>query len=93
MPRTDEKVMFEIFRETQYDRHYRVVYYTELGEHDRELEINRALSGSHVFDGFLDAGRIETARTAVGEILDRLNGGETPEAVAIDTSLSAFLVA
>lgn len=92
MPRIDEKVMFEIFREAGYDRHYRVVYFTELGDHDREREINRALSGAHVFDGFFDASRIEDARTAVGEILERLNHGEDRESVAIDTTLSPFLV-
>ena len=91
MPRIDEKVMFEIFREEGYDRRFCVVYFTELGEHDKEREIGRALSGSHVFDGFFDASRIEPARTAVSQILERLNGGESPESVAIDTALAPFL--
>jgi hypothetical protein len=92
MPRIDEKVMFEIFREEGYDRRYRVVYFTELGEHDKEREINRALSGSHVFDGYLDASRLDGARTAVAEILKRLNDGESPERLGIDSTLAAFLV-
>ena len=90
--RVDEKVMFEIYREKAYDRLYRVVYFTELGEHDKEREISQAIAGSHVFDGFLDARRIEKARTAVDELLGRLNQGETPAAIGIDTSLSSYLV-
>ena len=38
-----EKTMFEIYREGSYDRHYRVVYYTDLNEHNKESEINRQL--------------------------------------------------
>ena len=91
MPRIDEKVMFEIFREEGYDRRFRVVYFTELGEHDKEREIGRALSGTHVFDGYLDASRIEQARSAVTQVLDRLNYGQSPEDVAIDTMLAPFL--
>jgi hypothetical protein len=92
MSRVDEKVMFEIYREKAYDRRYRVVYFTELGDHDKEREISRAIAGSHVFDGFLDADQMEQARTAVDELLGRLNQGETPAAAGIDTSLSPFLV-
>ena len=89
MPHVSEKVMFEIYREEAYDRLYRVVYFTELGEHDKEREINKALAGSHVFDGFLDAARIEAAKSAVDGLLDRLNRGEPAEA---DRALSEFLV-
>ena len=92
MPRVDEKVMFEIFREASYDRRYRVVYFTELGEHDKDREIDRALSGSHVFDGFFDVSRITRARTAVEQILDGLNEGDSPEADRIGLVLSPFLV-
>ena len=40
---TSNKVMFEIYREAGYGRKYRVVYFTELNEHNKEAEINRAL--------------------------------------------------
>ena len=48
-----DKVMFEIYREPEAAGRYRVVYFTELDEHNRELEINDAMRGEHVFDGYL----------------------------------------
>ena len=38
---TGDQVMFEIYREAGYDRRFKVVYFTELNEHNRETEINR----------------------------------------------------
>ena len=45
MPLTSDtkKVMFEIYRDADYGNRYRVVYFTELGEHDKEDEISRAI--------------------------------------------------
>lgn len=40
-----DKTMFEIYRETTYTGKYRVVYFTELQDHDKETEINRAMAG------------------------------------------------
>ena len=45
--------MFEIYRDIGYGGAYKVVYFTELGEHDKEKEIDDAMRGEHVFDGFL----------------------------------------
>jgi hypothetical protein len=92
MLRADDKVMFEIFREEGYDRRYRVVYFTELGEHDKAREIGRALDGEHVFDGFLDGRRMEEARGAIGALLVRLDAGEPPAADRIEEELGVFLV-
>ena len=44
-----DKVMFEIYRETEYTGRYRVVYFTELQDHNKESEINHALSGEHFY--------------------------------------------
>ena len=51
--RPEDRVMFEIYREGSYNLKYRVVYFTELGDHNKDDEISRALAGDHVFDGFL----------------------------------------
>ena len=48
-----DKVMFEIYRETGYSGEFRVVYFTELQDHNKETEINRAMSGEHLYDGFI----------------------------------------
>jgi hypothetical protein len=78
-----DKVMFEIYRETDYTGQYRVVYFTELNDHNKESEINHALAGEHFFDGFIKNYRKDEAKTIIDGILGRLNGGEpvAPEEV------------
>lgn len=71
----DDKVMFSIYREAAGNRRWCVVYFTELGEHDREGEINKALAGDHLFDGFLDSRRMGEARGVMNDLLSTLNGG------------------
>ena len=55
MPLTTDtkKVMFEIYRDSDFGGRFKVVYFTELGEHDKETEIENAMRGQHIFDGFL----------------------------------------
>lgn len=78
-----DKVMFEIYREADYDRRYRVVYFTELDEHNKSNEINRAMAGEHFYDGFLRELRKDAGKQKLQELVDRLNAGETfgPELV------------
>ena len=71
-----DKVMFEIYRETEYSGKYRVVYFTELQDHNKESEINHALAGEHFFDGFIKNFRKEEAKEIISSILGRLNSGE-----------------
>lgn len=74
---TDEKrVMFEIYRDAEDAGKYRVVYFTELGEHERELEIASAFRGDHVFDGFILTRERINAKRAINVLLERLNSGE-----------------
>jgi hypothetical protein len=49
-----DKVMFEIYRETEYTGQYRVCYFTELQDHNKETEINHALAGEHDYDGYVN---------------------------------------
>jgi hypothetical protein len=72
-----DKVMFEIYRETEYTGRYRVVYFTELQDHNKETEINHALAGEHFFDGFIKNFRKDEAKQIIASILDRLNNGES----------------
>jgi hypothetical protein len=76
-----DKVMYEIYRETQYTGKYRVVYFTELNENNKEFEINRALAGEHFFDGFIKNYRKEEAKEIIDALLKRMNDGEriTPD--------------
>ena len=93
MPLTSDtkKVMFEIYREAEYGQHFKVVYFTELGEHDKEDEINNAMRGQHVFDGFLLHRERNTAKQVVDELLKRMNSGEQIDEASIRETLQPYL--
>ncbi|MGP8246532.1 MAG: hypothetical protein ACLQVN_18685 [Bryobacteraceae bacterium] len=82
-----DKVMFEIYRETEYTGRYRVVYFTELEDHNKESEINHALAGDHVYDGFIRNYKKEEAKQIIDAIVDRLNGGERVDPQEIERAL------
>lgn len=71
-----EKTMFEVYRESTYSGLYRVVYFTDLQDHDKDVAINRALAGEHYFDGFLKNYGKEEAKLIVEGLLNRMNQGE-----------------
>ncbi len=86
-----KKVMFEIYRDTSFGGTYKVVYFTELGEHDKAKEIDDAMRGDHVFDGFLLYRESQQAKRVVAEILDQLNRGESVDMSVIEAKLKPFL--
>jgi hypothetical protein len=88
-----DKVMFEIYRETEYTGKYRVVYFTELQDHNKESEINHALAGQHLYDGFLKNFRKDEAKQIIEGLLGRLNEGETLGAPEIEQALGEHLAA
>jgi len=93
MPLTTDtkKVMFEIYRDASLSGQYKVVYFTELGEHDKETEIADAMRGEHVFDGFLLHRERNQAKQVMEQILDRLNRGESVDQTTIEQMLQSFL--
>ena len=86
-----DKVMFEIYRETEYTGKYRVVYFTELQDHNKETEINHALAGEHFYDGFIKNFGKDEAKEIIGSLLARLNNGERLEAQEIERALGEHL--
>lgn len=90
--RDSDKVMFEIYREESYNRRFKVVYFTELNEHNKETEINRALAGEHFLDGFLSNVRKDEARAIIERALERLNNGEPVRPEELERELAAYLV-
>jgi hypothetical protein len=86
-----DKVMFEIYRESAFSRQYRAVYFTELDEHNRESEINDAMRGEHIFDGYLRNYTKQEAKRMVGGILERLNAGEALTRADIERELKPFM--
>jgi hypothetical protein len=85
-----EKVMFEIYREAAYDRRYRVVFFTELDEHNKDEEIARAVAGEHLYDGFIRDKALIEAKHVINELLDRLNRGESLSRDVLDGALSVY---
>ncbi len=72
-----DKTMFEIYREKEFNKKFRVVYYTELTEHNKETEINRALNGETIFDGFIKDISKERGKILIKEIVDEMNSKNT----------------
>ena len=86
-----DKVMFEIYREPEFGRRYRVVYFTELDEHNKEKEINDAMRGEHLFDGFLRNYTKQEGKRMVSAILERLNSGQSLSPADIERELKPFM--
>jgi hypothetical protein len=93
MPLTTDtkKVMFEIYRDSSLTGKYKVVYFTELGEHDKDTEIADAMRGEHIFDGFLLHRERQEGKQAVDQILTDLNRGEPLDPSAIEQKLKPYL--
>ena len=68
-----DKTMFEIYREKEFNKKFKVVYYTELTEHNKESEINRAMNGETVFDGFLKDSIKEKGKGVIRELIKNMN--------------------
>ena len=85
-----DKVMFEIYREKTYTGQYRVVYYTELDDHNKEWEINRAMAGESFCDGFLRDYRKEEGKQIIEGFVERLNRGERIDPAQVLAALSDF---
>ena len=86
-----DKVMFEIYRETEYSGRYRVVYFTELQDHNKETEINHALAGEHYFDGFIKNFRKDEAKEIINSILERLNNGERLDPQEVERAIGEHI--
>lgn len=74
--RAAAKIMFEVYREGGYNRRYRVVYFTELNDHNRDTELNRCLAGESFLSGFLAESSRKEGRAIISSALARLNDGE-----------------
>ena len=66
---------------------YRVVYFTELQDHNKETEINHALAGEHYFDGFIKNFRKDEAKEIIDGLLARLNNGERIDPQEVERAL------
>lgn len=93
MQMLQEKIMFEIYRERGCGDLYRVVYFTELGNHNREHEIHRAMEGEYFLDGFISSEQLCDAKPFIDGIVARLNAGPALTPQDVGALLAPFLVA
>jgi len=82
--------MFEIYKDVARNGNYQVIYFTELDDHNREAEINRAANGEHVYDGFIRSRGKDQAKLVLAAIVERLNSGEQIHASQIEQELQPF---
>jgi transcription termination factor NusB len=85
-----DKIMFEIYRDKLYNEKFHVVYYTELNENNKHVEINRALAGTSYFDGFIKDFRKEEAKQIIDDIVKQLNDGVIVNKEEIKDKLKEF---
>src|SRR5215831_4921547 len=86
-----DKIMFQIYREAGYNLRYKVVYFTELHDYNRETEINRALAGEPFYDGFIRNFKKDQAKKIIESAVERLNEGEVISAEELETSLADYI--
>ncbi len=85
-----DRIMFEIYREAGYSRRYRVVFFTELDEHNKEAEINAAMAGEHFYDGFIAELTKKGAKNVIADVLARLNAGEAVTQAEVEAALEPY---
>ena len=87
-----DKIMFEIYRDDRYGHTaYKVVYYTELDDHNKEKEINAAMAGEHFFDGFIKEYKKSEAKSIIARAIERLNNGETVDPEILRGELAPYI--
>jgi hypothetical protein len=86
-----KKLMFEIYHDPNLEHGYRVVYFTELGEHEKEEEIASAMRGEHIFDGFILHRQRQEAKELIGNLVECLNRGESLTSTEIEDRLKPYM--
>lgn len=88
-----DKTMFEIYRERDFNKEFRLILYTELTENNKHTEINKALDGDTIFSGFINDIKKEEAKVTLSELVKEMNKSEEPLPEAeIHERLKEYLV-
>lgn len=82
--------MFLVYRDSIYSQEYKVCYFTELDEHNKEVEFNKALAGEPFYDGFLLNASKRAAKKVIAAFIERLNNGDEVDSAEIDKALEEF---
>ena len=87
-----DKIMFENYRDNTYSKEYRVVYFSELNDHNRDKEIDRAMLGDHYYDGYFLTLKKERAMRDIDGVVDRLNTAGDMDLDELKRELSEILI-
>lgn len=88
-----DKTMFEIYREKDFNKKFRLIIYTELNEHNKHSEINKAIDGETIYDGFLKDLTKKDGKQLLVEIVSEMNNnGAALSKEDIEDRLKEFLV-
>lgn len=91
MPGEADAVMFEVYQQASGNRRYRVVYFTELDEAERDEAIDAAMAGQSFFDGFITAANVAAAKGTIVDFVARLNQGGAGTREELASLLAPFL--
>lgn len=86
----EDRIMFEIYRDPS--GVHRVIYYTELDEESRNREIERAMHGDHVFDGYIAISKSSGGKAEVGKLVAELGSGAKLTVDQITARLKPYLI-
>ena len=84
--------MFEIYQDNTYSKEFRVVYFSELNDHNRDKEIDRAMLGDHYYDGYFLTLKKERAMRDIDGVVDRLNTAGDMDLDELKRELSEILI-
>ena len=86
-----EKVFFGIYKESGCDKPYRILYFTELDEDERDAAMNRFVEGETIYTGFLKEACLDQGKRLLEDYLARWNTGTSPVLEELVSSISSCL--
>jgi hypothetical protein len=87
----DAKILFAVYREAGNNGPYRVIYFTELDEKERDAAIERFVTGETVYQAYLREDAVPGAKPVIEERLERWNAGEKPDAGSFQAAMRPYL--
>ena len=86
-----EKVYFGIYKESGCDKPYRILYFTELDELERDTAMNRFVEGETIYTGFLKKACLDQGKRLLADYVARWNAGTSPIVEELVSSISSCL--
>ena len=91
MPKGDDKIMFGIYKESENDKPYQIIYFTELDEQERDTAMDRFVEGETIYTGFLKTTCLDEGKQLLADYLARWNDGSSPVVEELISSIAFCL--